>query len=223
MAKQVWSYTRIVKSDLLLFVKRWWLPKYFKGSAHLYGNVSSVEYKTKEKLNKKCNEITSLLHELEMQARDRRLELKDVESSDRYDRGGETIWEKEDVSYLKTFKDLIEDPGDYYKSVINPHILKKYGLNGNTNAKKSKKDVEYKAIPKGMQGGDRSIYVLNGESDAALADVESHTGADHAMKYRPPKEEKSTKGNKKQNWKNRRKGESEDEYDERMDKGDSDE
>lgn len=220
---EVWVRARTVGKDIVLYTKRWWLPKWFPGSAKLHGNLSSVSNRTKVKLNQKCKEIENLLYELQQLERDHTSEMDYVKGK-KYDRAGETKWYREDVKFLKTFQVYVDDPGDHFKKVLNPGVLKKYNFsNTNTEGKKSSHDD----IPDNLAGsGDRSIYVLNGVPQAAKNQLEADLGGDHMMGFQKPsgkeKSKKSGKGKNNGHWKNRRSGETQEEYDDRMAEGDPD-
>lgn len=217
MSPQVWLKARERNGDIVFFTKRWWLPRWFPGSAKFYGNLTSIVNSMETKLNVKCEEIEDLLFDLEQARKHERGELKAV-TTDRYNRDGDTDWYLEDLKYLVRFKKYVAKPSGYYKEVLNPAFMRKFGIS--KTAGKTKKS-SHGDIPDNLVGtGERSIYVLPGESSGAKNALEADLGADNVIGYRPPeKKKKQSSGSKNGHWKNRRKGESEDEYDERMEEG----
>lgn len=224
---KVWCKSRITSSgDVILYVKRFCIPKWFPGSAKLHGNLSSVINREKVKLVKKLSEIEDILYLIQQASKDHRDEKKYVKSKD-YGRADETVWYEEDVKFLKTFQEYVKDPGDDWKFMLHPKLLAKYGLG---KGKPETKKASYDDIPDNLAGGEgRSITVLGGTSQVAKNTLAHDLGGDDINDFRTPsgkdKSKKSGKGNKSSkqgHWKNRQSGETDDDYQDRIDEGDPD-
>ena len=218
---KIWVKARSVGDDeIIMYTCRWWLPRWFPGSAKRYGNLSSVVNAIKAKLNKQCEEIEEDLLKLNQAEAHLKSELKDIQSY-RYDNEGETEWYQEDMKYLKTFQNYVAKPPSYYKEVLSPAFLRKLGI-GNTSGKAKKSSLG--DIPDNLAGsGARSIYVLGGTNQAAKNELHADGGADHTLDFHKPRgkerSKKSGSGKEEGHWKNRRKGESQEDYDERINIG----
>ena len=220
--RKVWIKCRSVGEDVVVCIKRWWLPRWFPGSAKWHGNVSSIVNAIKQELNDECEKVEDLLYALSQAEARQKTEAKEVKGM-RYGQSGETDWELASVKYLKTFKKFIPKPDPYYLTVIHPQFLRKMGLNAKPKGKS--KSSSHDDMPDNLVGrGNMSLHVLNGTSNAAKNSLESELGTSHTNDFLESSgKDKSNKSgqNKGKNksgnqWKNQRKGETEVDYDYRM-------
>jgi len=220
--KTVLTKLRSVRGDeVVVYVKRFLLPRWFPGAAKRHGNLSSSVYRIEEKLNKKCEEIEDLVILLGHAKSHLSNELKATKEY-AYNGHGETDWFREDIKYLNAVKGYISKPNQHYKEILSPAFLKKSGV---VTSKDSTKKSSHGDIPDNLVGsGDRSIYVLDGVSKSSRDDLTESTGADHSVGFRKPdgKNKSKNTGSSNGKWKNRRSGESQDHYESRMEIGKDD-
>jgi hypothetical protein len=221
--EKVWTKSRSVGDDVVVYVKRWYLPKWCPGSAKLYGNLSSIVNSIEIELNDECEKLEKLLRALDQAKAHLKTEVKDIKTY-RYNRAGETAWELEDVKYLKTFKNYVPQPDKFYLDVINAKFLRKLGIS--SSPKKSKNPHNIPTLDELTGNKDVSLTVLGETSDSAKHSLSNEFGVNHTETFRDSSTERkgnnSGKGNKDNKWKNRRKNESEEDHQYRVSIGKDD-
>ena len=220
MAK-VWVFARSTggkNGDVLVFVRRWYLPRW-KIFSKLHGRMSSMVNAEKENLNKKCEEVFQILERIQRAEAQLQVEREAVDTRN-YDHKGETKWWEEDIKFLKTIGKDVNPPDEYYRKILHPQVINKMlkpPPKSNTDGRWADGAPE---IPSNLDLGEsRSIFVGPGTPEHIRKKFASDVQADYDMEFKPPQPKKDSNNKGKQVWKNRRKGESDEDYKHRMSVG----